>query len=80
MINYSLLTTTNLRVKQMLYVKKFANILTIAASMFLLIGLWFVFTKNQPITDLITQVAFCYVAIAAFNKILLGTPTLWHKL
>jgi hypothetical protein len=39
-----------------------------------------VVVKNLPITDLIAQVAFCYVAIAALNKITLGTPTLWHKI
>jgi len=64
----------------MLYLKKFANLLTIAATLFLLIGLGFVIVKNLAITDLIAQVAFCYVAIAAFNKITLGTPTLWHKI
>lgn len=61
------------------YIKIFANVLTVAASIFLLIGLWFVFTKDQPLADLIAQVAFFYVAIAAFNKIVLGVPTLWHR-
>ena len=65
----------------MSYINIFANILTIAASLFLLVGLWFVFTKGQqPLADLIAQVAFFYVVIAAFNKIVLGVPTLWHKL
>lgn len=64
----------------MLYLKIFANILTIAVTLFLLIGLGFVFINNQSFADLIEQVAFCYVAIAASNKILLGVPTLWHKL
>lgn len=64
----------------MLYLKIFANILTIAASLFLLVGLWLVFTKGQPLADLVAQVAFFYVAIAAFNKVVLGVPTLWHKL
>jgi hypothetical protein len=63
----------------MTYLKIFANILTIAASIFSLIGLWFVFTKDHPLADLIAQVAFFYVAIAAFNKVVLGVPTLWHK-
>jgi hypothetical protein len=64
----------------MSYLKIFTNILTIAASLFLLIGLGFVILKNLSFPDLIAQVAFCYIAIAAFNKIILGTPTLWHKL
>jgi hypothetical protein len=64
----------------MTYIKLLANVLTIAASIFLLIGLWLVFTKDQPLADLIAQVAFFYVAIAAFNKVVLGAPTLWHKL
>lgn len=64
----------------MLYIKILANILAIAASIFLLVGLWLVFTKDQPLADLIAQVAFCYVAIAAFNKVVLGVPTLWHRL
>jgi hypothetical protein len=62
------------------YLKIFANILTIAATLYLLIGLVIVFTKDQPLADLIAQVAFFYVAIAAFNKVVLGTPTLWHRL
>lgn len=64
----------------MAYLKIFMNLLTIAATLFLLIGLGFVILKNLPFTDLLAQVAFCYVAIAAVNKIILGTPTLWHKL
>jgi hypothetical protein len=64
----------------MSYIKIFANVLTIAASIFLLIGLWLAFTKDHPLADLIAQAAFCYVAIAAFNKVVLGVPTLWHKL
>ena len=59
---------------------KFANILTIAATLFLVFGLAYVLVKHLPISDLIAQVAFFYVAIAAFNKIALGTPTLWHKI
>jgi hypothetical protein len=62
------------------YLKIFANILTTAATLYLLIGLVMVFTKDQPLADLIAQVAFFYVAIAAFNKVVLGTPTLWHRL
>jgi hypothetical protein len=64
----------------MLYLKIFTNILTIAASLFLLIGLGFVILKNLSFIDLIAQVAFCFISIAAFNKVILGTPTLWHKL
>jgi hypothetical protein len=63
----------------MSYIKIFANILTVSVTIYLLIGLVMMFTKNQPLTDLIAQVAFCYVAIAAFNKVVLGVPTLWHK-
>ena len=64
----------------MYYLKIFANILTISATLFLLIGLGFVFLKNLAFADLIAQVAFCYVAIAAFNKIVFAKPTLWNKL
>jgi hypothetical protein len=59
--------------------KKIANISSIATTLFLIIGLGFVIVKNLTLTDLIAQVAFCYVAIAAFNKIMFGTPTLWNK-
>jgi len=63
----------------MQYLKIVANVLTIATTLFLLIGLGFVIVKNNSFSDLIVQVAFCYVAIAALNKVILGTPTLWHK-
>jgi len=59
--------------------KKIANILTIAITLFLIVGLAFVLTKNQPISDLISEIAFCYLTIAVFNYITFGTATLWHK-
>ncbi len=59
--------------------KKFANTLTIATTLFLVVGLGYVLVKNQPISDLISKVSFCYVAIAAFNYITFGAATLWHK-
>jgi hypothetical protein len=61
-------------------VKIFANTTTVSVTIYLLIGLGLVFIKNQSFADLIAQVAFFYVAIAAFNKVVLGVPTLWHKL
>ena len=64
----------------MSYIKIFANTLTIAVTLYLVVGIGLVFLKNQPFADLIAQVAFFYVAIAAFNKVVLGLPTLWHKL
>lgn len=64
----------------MSYIKMFANVLTAVVTLYLFIGLWLVLKKNQPIAELIAQVAFFYVAIAAFNKVVLGVPTLWHKL
>ncbi len=59
--------------------KQFANILTVATTIFLVVGLGYVFVKNQPIGDFISEVAFCYLAIAAFNYITFGAATLWHK-
>ncbi len=59
--------------------KKCANTLTIATSIFLAIGLGYMFVKNQPISDLISEISFCYLAIAVFNYITFGTATLWHQ-
>lgn len=59
--------------------KKFANILTIAATLFLVIGMGYVMVKNQPLSDFVSEVSFCYVAIAAFNYLVFGAATLWHK-
>lgn len=58
--------------------KKLANILTIAATLFLVVGLGYVFVNNRSISDLISEVSFCYVAIAVFNYIVFGAATLWH--
>ena len=55
------------------------NILTIAATLFLATALTYVFVKNQPISDVFAAASFCYVAIAAFNFLMLGEATLWHK-
>ncbi|MGZ8984612.1 MAG: hypothetical protein ACXW11_11800 [Methylotenera sp.] len=59
--------------------KRFANILTIAATLFMVVGLGYMLVKNQPISDLISEISFCYVAIAVFNYITFGAATLWHK-
>lgn len=58
--------------------KKIANILTITATIFFVIGLVYFFVKNRPIGDLISTVSFCYVSIAAFNYLMFGAATLWH--
>lgn len=62
-----------------IWLKRFANILTISATLFLAIGLGYVLVKNQPIGDFISEAALCYLAVAAFNYIMFGTATLWHK-
>jgi len=59
--------------------KKFANILTIATTILLVSGLAYVLINNQPISNVISEIAFCYVTIAVFNYITFGTATLWHK-
>jgi hypothetical protein len=57
---------------------KFANLLTIAATLFLVVGLGYVVVKDQPVADLISTASFCYVSIAVFNYLLFGAATLWH--
>jgi hypothetical protein len=42
-------------------------------------GLGYVFVESKPIGDFISEVAFCYLAIAVFNYITFGAATLWHK-
>lgn len=59
--------------------KKFANILTIAATLFFVIGIGYVMVKNLPLGDFISEVSLCYVAVAVFNYLIFGTATLWHK-
>lgn len=59
--------------------KKFANILTIAATLFFVIGMGYVMVKNLPLSDFISEVSLCYVAIAVFNYLIFGTAALWHK-
>ncbi|MDP3678709.1 MAG: hypothetical protein Q8R23_06440 [Methylotenera sp.] len=62
-----------------IWLKRFANILTIVATLFLIVGLGYVLVKHQPIGDFISEAALCYLAIAAFNYIIFGAATLWHK-
>lgn len=62
-----------------IWLKHFANLLTIGASLFLIIGLGYVLVKNLPVADFISEAALCYLAIAAFNYIMFGAATLWHK-
>ncbi|MEI8361768.1 MAG: hypothetical protein WCG35_00920 [Betaproteobacteria bacterium] len=59
--------------------KKLANTLTIAATLFLLIGSGYVLVKNQPLGDFVSEAAFCYLAIAVFNYLVFGAAILWHK-
>lgn len=59
--------------------KKFANVLTIAATLFLVIGMGYVMVKDLPMSDFISEVSFCYVAVAVFNYLIFGAATLWHK-
>ncbi len=62
-----------------IWLKRFANILTISTTLFLTIGLGYVFVNNRPVGDFISEVALCYLAVAAFNYIMFGAATLWHK-
>jgi hypothetical protein len=57
---------------------KLANILTIVATLFLVVGLVYVVIKNQPTAELISTASFCYVSIAVFNYLMFGAATLWH--
>ncbi len=59
--------------------KTLANILTGITTLFMIIGLGYQLFNNLPISDLFAEVSFCYVAIAAFNFLMLGEATLWHK-
>lgn len=59
--------------------KKFANLLTIATTIFLVVGLGYAIVKNQSIGNLISEIAFCYLTVAVFNYIVFGAATLWHK-
>jgi hypothetical protein len=45
----------------------------------MVIGLGYNLMSNLPLSDLFAEVSFCYVAIAAFNFLMLGEATLWHK-
>ena len=59
--------------------KTLANILTSFTTLFMIIGLGYNLVNNLPISDLFAEVSFCYVTIAAFNFLMLGEATLWHK-
>ena len=58
--------------------KQFANLLTIAATLFFVGSIGNAVVKSLAISDIISEVAFCYLAIAVFNYILFGSATLWH--
>jgi hypothetical protein len=59
--------------------KRFANMLTVAATLLLVFGMGYVLVKKLPIGDFISEISFCYIAIAVFNYMIFGTATLWHK-
>lgn len=59
-------------------IMKFANLLTIAATLFFIVGLGYVVVKNQPVAELISTASFGYVSIAVFNYLMFGVATLWH--
>lgn len=59
--------------------KKFANALTLFTSILLIVGLGYVIVRHQPIGDLISEIAFCYLTIGVFNFIVFGTASLWHQ-
>jgi hypothetical protein len=63
----------------MILLKRITNVLTIAATLFMVIGLLYVVVKGKPIGDFISEVAFCYLAISAFNYLMFGGATLWHR-
>jgi len=42
-------------------------------------GLIYVVVKDKPIGDFISEVAFRYLAISAFNYPMFGVATLWHR-
>ncbi|MES2013243.1 MAG: hypothetical protein V4445_05790 [Pseudomonadota bacterium] len=58
--------------------KQFANLLTIAATLFFVGSIGNAIVKSLAISDIISEVAFCYLAIAVFNYILFGSATLWY--
>lgn len=58
--------------------KQFANLLTIAATLFFVWSIANALVKSLAISDIISEVAFCYLTIAVFNYILFGSATLWH--
>lgn len=59
--------------------KTFANIFTGITTLFMISRLCYNLANNLPISDLFAVVSFCFVAIAAFNFLMLGEATLWHK-
>jgi len=59
--------------------KRITNILTIAATILMVLGLIYVVVKDKPIGDFISEVALCYLAISAFNYLMFGAATLWHR-
>lgn len=58
--------------------KQFANLLTVVVTLFFVGGLGYALVKGTNVGDLISEVAFCYLAVAVFNYILFGSATLWH--
>lgn len=58
--------------------KTIANILTVIVTLFLVVGFGYVLVNHKPVSDLISEVAFCYLSIAVFNYIVFGAATLWH--
>jgi hypothetical protein len=59
--------------------KRITNILTIVATLLMVFGLIYVVVKDKPIGDFISEVALCYLAISAFNYLMFGAATLWHR-
>ncbi len=59
--------------------KKITNSLTIITTLLLVVGLGYKLYQNQPLSDLISEIAFCYLVIAVFNYITFGAATLWYK-
>lgn len=59
--------------------KKVTNSLTIITTLLLVVGIGYKLLQNQPLSDLISEIAFCYLAIAVFNFITFGAATLWYK-
>jgi hypothetical protein len=59
--------------------KKLANSLAVAVSLFLVGGFVYVLADSLPLGDFIYSIAFCYLAIAVLNYLVFGTAKLWHK-